>query len=278
MKTSEWLSGATQKLNAAGVGTARLDCLILLEDGTRKDRAWLLAHPESTIDPKTLRKLNTWIKRRVAHEPLAYIRRKSEFYGRTFSVNPHTLEPRPETETMIDLLKQIISDRQTSLNDEIVIVDVGTGSGCLAVTAKLEFPGTEVIATDISSACLKIARQNAQKLGADIEFLKGDLLKPVSSLLTPYSLLLCNLPYVPDSHTINQAAMFEPKHAIFGGSDGLDLYRKLFTQLSDLAQKPTYIFTETLPFQHTGLAQIGQHFGYKQKTSVDFIQVFQSTR
>jgi release factor glutamine methyltransferase len=271
MKTSKWLTYAINKLNAAGIATARLDCLILLEDATGKDRAWLLAHPEFPINARTMNKLNSLIKRRASHEPLAYIRGKSEFYGRTFIVNQHTLEPRPESETMIELFKKLIYEKPNAIKS---VADIGTGSGCLAITAKLEVPGIHVFATDIDAFCIKAARQNAHTYNADAEIFRGDLILPVQSFITTQCALLCNLPYVPDSHTINAAAMFEPKHAIFGGLDGLDIYRRLFTQISSLAKKPVYIFTESLPFQHTSLAQIAASSKYELVTSSDFIQVF----
>lgn len=277
--TNHWLKQATDQLKAAGVSSARLDTLVLLEDATGKDRSWLLAHPEQNIvsclrKGRTLAQLQKQVQRRTQHEPLAYIRGKSEFYGRDFQVTPDTLEPRPETETIIDLLKQIVSKEKRATSKELTIADIGTGSGCLAITAKLECSAARVYATDISEECLEVASKNAKHLGASVEFLRGNLLEPVTAHCSLLTALLCNLPYVPDGHTINQAAMFEPKMAIFGGPDGLDLYRELFTQLKQLASVPAYILTESLPFQHTELAQIAESAGYKLKTSQDFIQLF----
>lgn len=271
MNISKWLSRSVKILNDIGIATARLDCLVLLEDALGKDRSWLLAHPETECKSPTLTLLNEQIERRVGHEPLAYIRGKSEFYGREFLVTADTLEPRSETETMIDLLKSHIP--HLLKDGPLYIVDVGTGSGCLGVTAKLEFPASTVYATDISEPCLEVARKNAENLKADVKFYMGNLLEalPAKSLPEP-SIILTNLPYVPDAHTINQAAMFEPKVAIFGGPDGLDIYRQLFLQLT---AKPQLVFTESLPFQHTGLTQIAKAAGYKLKTSEDFIQVFE---
>ncbi len=263
MNTKEFLALATQKLTREGVVTARLDCLVLLEDVTKKDRSYLLAHPEFLLQDSTLQRLNEQVDRRSKHEPLAYIRGKSAFYGRDFIVNKDTMQPRPETETMVELLKELtelqkpyplkavpVTDGE---NANFGIADIGTGSGCLAITAKLEFPDAEVMATDISPSCLEIARQNAKNHGADIKFYLGDLLDPLPLSLTPLSILLCNLPYVPDTHPINHAATHEPSIAIFGGSDGLDLYRRLFEQIVNLPQKPQYVFTEALPLQHQEL-------------------------
>lgn len=278
MRLDAWLVQKTNQLKDASVSSSRLDCLVLLEDSLGKDRSWLLAHPETECKGQTLTLLNEQIERRAGHEPLAYIRGKSEFYGREFLVTADTLEPRPETETIIDLLKKHIP---TSIRVRpLYILDVGTGSGCLAITAKLEFPTSTVYATDISEPCLEVAKKNAENLKADVQFYKGNLLEALpASATTETCIILANLPYVPDEHTINQAAMFEPKTAIFGGPDGLDLYRRLFYQIASNLQfdskKPQYVLTESLPFQHKELTQIAKSGGYKLKMSENFIQVFE---
>ncbi len=285
MQIAEWIKAKIAALEAADIATARLDALVLLEDATGQDRAWILAHPDFELEPETLKQLDTQIERRAGHEPLAYIRGKSEFYGREFIVTPATLQPRPETETMLALLKQIL-EREQRQEEETLLVDVGTGSGCVAVTAKLEWPNAAVHATEINENALEIARQNAHKLGAAVEFHQGNLLEPLltphSPLLSPSLVILANLPYVPDSHTINPAAMQEPRLAIFGGEDGLDLYRELFKQLQAWEQKtkptensrPQYILTESLPFQHQTLSAIARQAGYKLQQTDDLIQVF----
>ncbi|MBA2278961.1 peptide chain release factor N(5)-glutamine methyltransferase [Candidatus Saccharibacteria bacterium] len=287
MRLNEWRVKAEKKLELSGITTARLDVLILLEDTSGKERAWLLAHQETMLNQKQLKVLNKQIDRRALHEPLAYIRGKSEFYGREFMVTPDTLQPRPETETMITCLKNLLYNKlDISKTRSWKIVDVGTGSGCLAITTKLEWPDARVYATEINKDTLKIAKQNATKLKAEVKFYLGNLLEPIYTLQpTAYTLvLLCNLPYVPNSHTINQAAMQEPKLAIFGGEDGLDLYRKLFEQLNTGLEfrvkgeknKLIYIFTESLPFQHKALANIAKESGFMHKKTDDFIQVFQN--
>lgn len=265
MIVGTWLTRATHQLEKASVTTARLDCLILLEDTLGKDRTQVLANPDLELTNEQENLLNKQIARRSKHEPLAYIRGKSEFFGREFLVNEHTLEPRPETETMIDLLKQIVKGD--------TVVDVGTGSGCIAITAKIELPHLQIIATDIDATCLEAAQKNAEKHHIDVTFRRGNLLKPLAE--THIDILLCNLPYVPAKYELNQAATFEPKHAIFGGEDGLDYYRQLFDQVSNRAEKPLWILTESLPFQHEELATIAAQCTYKLAQTEDFIQVFE---
>lgn len=266
MTTSNWLAQATTELTAANIGTARLDALVLLEDELGKDRAHILAHPEVELNPEQLQTLQGQITQRKAHQPLAYIRGKTEFYGREFIITPEVLEPRPESETMIELLKTLPPDaRQT-------IVDVGTGSGALAITAALELVTVQAIATDIDPSCLVVARKNCEKHKTTVELIETNLIEGLK--IPANTTLLANLPYVPNDYTINDAATMEPKLAIFGGVDGLDLFRELFKQARGQAHPPVAILTESLPFQHEALAKIAAESGYVQDTEDDFIQVF----
>lgn len=265
MKLDKWLASATKKLLAAGVGTARLDSLILLEDEVGKDRSWVLAHPEHELSTSAAKKLDKKVTRRTDHEPLAYIRGFTEFYGRKFKVNKRVLEPRPESEAMIDLLKQL------NLSKKTVIADIGTGSGALGITTALELHNHNIDLYDIDAGCLAVAKHNCALHELHLQVYKRDLLnRPVRS----YDVLLANLPYVPTNFYINQAAAMEPRIAIHGGSDGLDVYRGLFEQMSKLSWKPQYIFTESLPPQHTKLASLAAGAGYELSQTRDFIQLF----
>ena len=265
--TEQWLKQATNTLKAANIGSARLDALVLLEDEIGRNRAWILAHPERPILAQSLKKLNKKLARRANHEPLAYIRGFSEFYGRRFKVNKRVLEPRPESETMIDLLKELKLPKNTW------IADIGTGSGALGISAALELHNHHIDLYDIDASALAVARHNCALHELRLHCYKRDLLnRPVR----PYDVLLANLPYVPDKWQINQAAAMEPRIAIFGGKDGLDIYRRLFEQLSKLNWQPKYIFTESLPPQHKKLAQIAKKCSFKLQKSQDFIQLFES--
>jgi len=262
MTVQQWLAQAISQLTAAGVNTARLDCLVLLEDATGHDRSWLLAYPEHELQGSEVKKLHTKIVQRAQHVPLAYLRGRAEFYGREFRVNAHTLVPRPETEALIGLLKDL------ELPDGSRLTDVGTGSGCIAITAALELPHLRVSACDIDEDCLRTARMNAAMLGAAVNFFTSDLLDAAE---LP-DVILANLPYVPDNFQINLAASHEPRHALFGGPDGLDVYRELFRQLSD---GPTvYVLAESLPPQHETLAGIAKVAGFALAKTDDFIQCF----
>lgn len=265
MTVQNFLFTATKQLNKAGIGTAELDILILLEDELGLDRAYLLANPELPIKKTQLKRLQNRVARRIKHEPLAYIRGFSEFYGRKFKVNKYVLEPRPESEDMIDELKKLRLRK-------VVIADIGTGSGCLGITAKLELPEVDVDLFDIDSSALAVAKHNMVLHELKLHIRKADLL---SRSLRHYDVALANLPYVPDSYKINKAATAEPKIAIFGGKDGLDIYRRLLIQIKHKSWRPKYLLTESLPPQHRKLMQIAEDCGYKLISTNNFIQVFQ---
>jgi len=268
MRLISALEYGQDKLERAGIGSARLDTLILLEDMLHKDRSWILAHPEHEISAGQFRKLDRKLERRQKHTPLAYIRGFTEFYGRRFKVNRFVLEPRPESETMIELLLKL------DLPSKPAIADIGTGNGAIGITAALEIPGSRVDLYEISSGALAVAKHNTQLHELRMHTRKMNLL---SRPLRPYDAIVCNLPYVPNTWEINQAALAEPKIAIFGGPDGLDLYRKLFHQLRRFTWQPRYVLTEALPPQHAALATIAQDNGFSLHSSEDFIQVFQNT-
>lgn len=266
-----WLRQAQAQLEEAAIGTARLDALVLLEDITGKDRAWLLAHPEFELSAQQTTKLQKLLNRRALHEPLAYVRGKTEFYGREFWVTPAVLEPRPESETMIDLLKQLRN--QPDFPAQPRIADVGAGSGALGITAQLELTQATVELLELDPLALEVAKINVDKFTPYVNVLKSDLLSETSQNC---DILLCNLPYVPDSHTINPAAMHEPRMAIFGGVDGLEVYRKLFQQISNINKYPLYLLLEALPPQHAALEAIAKRAGYSLLRSQDFILVLKN--
>src|SRR5258708_7437300 len=165
MTVSQWLRQASGQLVQAGIGTARLDTLVLLEDVSGRDRAWLLAHLEHELSSTQVAKLKKLLNRRAQHEPLAYVRGRGEFYGREFVLTPAVLEPRPESETMIDLLKKLVGSGmlQATNGPHVRLADVGAGSGALGITAQLELPNTSVDLLEIDHKALKIAKSNVDK-------------------------------------------------------------------------------------------------------------------
>jgi release factor glutamine methyltransferase len=265
MTIAAWLLEIMKKLGKAEVDSPRRDALVLLEDTLQKDRTWVLAHSDHELSIPTLEKLSTLIERRINREPLAYIRGKAWFYGRFFEVNNHVMIPRPESEDFIDLLKEIRPSN---------IIDVGTGSGCLAITAALELPATEIKAIDISTKALEVARRNSQNYAVSIEFIQAYLLEPLSTLHTKNTTVIANLPYVPKALITSPEIEQEPAGALFSGESGLDHYQSFWAQVSGLANKPAHILTESLESQHSPLIELAIKSGYKINKTRGLVQHF----
>jgi release factor glutamine methyltransferase len=279
MSFDNWLREAETQLHTAGIATARLDALILLEDVSNKDRTYLLAYPEEILSPKQIKILNDLLTQRLKHVPISHIIGRSEFYGRNFVINHHVLQPRPESETMIDNLKELFTNSTlkyspTSYKSAISLADVGAGSGALGITAKLELPDIEVDLIELEQEAIEVSKINVAKFTLNITIIKNDLLNNIGK---HYDIILCNLPYVPDGYAINSAASHEPKIAIFGGRDGLDVYRKMFVDLNNDTRPPLYILSEALPVQHMELEKLANAAGYYCIREDDFIQTFQFT-
>lgn len=268
---SRWLADATATLDAAGIATARLDCLVLLHDILEQDKSWIIAHSEYTLQRSEKQILNTLIAQRAQHVPLAYLRGKVEFYGREFVITEQVLTPRPESEALIELLSHYLAGHTAQ-----TLIDIGTGSGCLGITAKLEFPSLDTYAFDIDDDCVAVAQQNAEKHNAKIHIQSSDLLSACDErLLGAQTVLLANLPYVPEAHPLNRAATYEPRKALFSGTDGLDHYRRLFADISRAKNRGVgAVITESMPEQHRDLAAIAAASGYNQTDESGYAQLF----
>lgn len=269
MTVSDWLKHSAHMLSKAEIDSARLDTLVLLSDELGKDKSWVLAHPEHVLQIEQLEKLNTKITQRTQHTPLAYIRGHAEFYGRDYVVNSHVLVPRPETEDVVDAAIKNIAG-----TDSPLIVDVGTGSGCIAITLALSITSSKVIGIDSSDDVLAVARRNAERLNANVTFEKGDLLSPLKAYSKSPLFVVANLPYVPLHFPINQAAKHEPEIALFSGEDGLDHYRRLFLQIDDMNLRANIIITESLMSQHALLTSITNSHGYALAETAGLVQTF----
>lgn len=265
----EWLHSGTSALAQAGIDSARLDCLILLEHVTQHPREWLLAHGDTRLKER-VNQLDKMLDQRKNHTPLAYIIGTKDFYGRTFAVTKDTLIPRPASEEVITQLL----DLPLAKDLDEVILDIGTGSGVLAITAKLELPNANIIATDISDEALKVAKENASSHQAQVQFYRADLLNH-SSAIRP-TVILANLPYVPNKLITSDEIKNEPKIALFSGDDGLGHYKKFWKQLITYDPKPRYIITESLVNQHADLGKLAIDAKYKLLHTKQLIQVFET--
>lgn len=265
MLLSEFIKNKIELLKMSSSDAPRTDVLAILEFVLHKDRSWIFSNDDCELSEDNLEQLNLLIKKRQAREPLAYILGYKEFYGHKFIVNKDVLIPRPESESIIDIAKDIPSQR---------FIDVGTGSGCLAISLKLELPRAEVFGVDISQKALKLAKLNAKTLDAKVGFIKSDLLTKIDGNLLDQSCLLVNLPYVPDNLITSEEITKEPKIALFSGSDGMDLYEKFWEQVNNLSAIPSYIITESLTNQHGQMLKLANKASFKHHGSRDLIQVF----
>ena len=265
MTIQKWLLDTTSLLKNSSK-TPSLDAEILLCDCLGQSRAWALANTDFILQGATLQRLNEMVERRKTGEPIAYIRGFVEFYGRNFEVNHNVLVPRPESEEIIDLGKKHIGPQK-----KVKIADIGAGSGALGISLALEIEDSTVDFYDIDDAPLLVARNNASTYKVEGNFYIGDLLIDNHG---PYDVVIANLPYVPDDYPINTDASHEPSLALFGGPDGLDLYRRMFDQLEASIWKPKWIITESMTFQHDKLCSISGHSGFKLVNSSGLIQVY----
>jgi release factor glutamine methyltransferase len=240
------LQGGTDRLRAAGSGTPRLDAELLLGHVLRIDRTGVIAHPNAPVGDGQVAAYEASLTRREAGEPVAYVRGLKEFYGLVFSVDPRALIPRPETERLVELAVDRVRDTLVGAPRSVAalplrIWDVGTGSGAIAIAVAITllrrgYGGHfRVLASDVSGEALAVAVENAVGHGvADvIDFAIGDLLAIDPPSAGPVDLLLANLPYIPSGLVpdLPVAASFEPRLALDGGPDGLDLVRSLLGAL-----------------------------------------------
>lgn len=184
---------------------------------------------DEEIDTTLLNEFQVGIERLCQHEPLAHILGYEWFFGRKFSVSKDVLVPRDETE---ELIGHILSDIDELFGQgELVCADIGTGSGALAITLKAEEPRCIVWASDISEEALRIARKNAKDLSTEVCFVLGDMAQPLIDLQVKLDVCISNPPYIKNSENVERSVVdFEPHVALFGGYDGLDLYRSLLDQ------------------------------------------------
>ncbi len=234
MTIVEGLSWANNKLKTAtGVDTPMLDAQLLLAHVLQTNKTYVFTHFDQELLGVQLERFEGLIARRVHHEPVAYILGQKEFYGRLFLVNPFVLIPRPETELLVDLAKQ------GAMDTDLLFIDLGTGSGAIAVTLAAE-TGRPVVAIDTSGRALSVAKHNAQLHHVDdrVQFIEGSLIEPIErQMVKPLRrVVICaNLPYLATRQWQNALADvkdFEPREALDGGVDGLDLYSQLFAQLA----------------------------------------------
>ncbi len=263
---SFWLKNAAKSLKNAGISSARLDAELILANTLRKNRTYLHAHLDEEIDPRRVDIANARLDLRLDRVPMAYILGYKEFYGRKFTVSPAVLVPRPESEDMISLFL----DATAGEIERKVLIDVGTGSGCLGITAALERTNISVILSDISKGALRIAEKNADEHRARVKIQQQSLL---NGQLEPVDYIFANLPYVDKDWEVSPELQYEPKIALFTEDGGLKLILELIRQAPRCLTPNGQLFIEADPTQHERIIQAAARQNFKLATIQRYIIV-----
>ncbi len=261
-----WLKDAAEQLATIGIKSALLDAEIILSHTLKKSRTYLHAHGDDQLSLRENDIANARLDLRLDRTPIAYIIGHKEFYGRMFKVTPAVLIPRPESEDCITLLSTYFTQQCKTL------LDVGTGSGCLGITASLEHPALSVTLSDTSRHALTVATQNATSLQAKVRIVKSDLL---SNIPETYSCIIANLPYVDTSWDRSPETNFEPKQALFAEDNGVALINKLLNQAPSHLAFNGLLILEADPYQHQRIITYAARVGFKHLETKDYAIAFQ---
>ena len=244
------LIAATKKLQQKNIPSARLDAEVLLSFILKKPREWLLSHDDTALRPRAYQQFQSLAARRAKYEPIAYIIGHKDFFGQTFKVSPAVLIPRPETELLVE---EVLSRAGRSDKKSPKIVDIGTGSGVIALSLAKNLPKARILALEAYADALNLAKFNARQLKlpkAAIMFKKADLLAGVSAKQIDGAILVANLPYL-DRDTaknyppvIRRELSYEPASALYAKKHGTALYEKLFQQIVKLPIRPQALIIE----------------------------------
>jgi release factor glutamine methyltransferase len=256
---SECLRHAVLTLQAAKIETASLDARLLLQEALGLSREQLLLAMERPMPAGALGRYEALLTRRSAREPVAKILGRREFYGLEFAVTQATLDPRPDSETVVDAVLTVCADRQKPYR----ILDLGTGTGCLCLSLLKALPNASAVAVDVSDAALAVAQQNAQQLGLSsrVQFVASRWCDAVDGV---FDVIVSNPPYIPRREIDDLAlevASFEPRLALDGGEDGLDCYREIMVQLPARLAKGALAVFEIGLGQHDALARLAEAQG-----------------
>jgi release factor glutamine methyltransferase len=227
------LRRATADLRRAGIDEAGNEARRVAAAALGLSAAQVLSRPELLLSPAAAAKLARWVARRAAREPLSRILGEREFYGRAFAISPATLDPRPDSETLVEAALALV-DEEGWRDRPLRILDVATGSGCLLSSLLAELPLATGIGTDRSEAALQVARDNARRLGLARRagWIAADMLESVRG---DFDIVISNPPYIPDGEIAGldpEVGRFDPHSALAGGSDGLHFFHRLAATLA----------------------------------------------
>ncbi len=229
--------------HAVALGLDRLDAQLLLLHTLGRaehDRAWLLAHDTDAVPLELQNSMQAKVLRRLAGEPVAYITGTKEFYGLAMAVDARVLVPRPDTETLVDWVLEVLAPAAATSakpDNAPCVIDLGTGSGAIALALKHSRPDVKVHAVDYSADALTVAQANAQRLKLDVHFSQGSWLSGLSPTLDSFDVIASNPPYIAEQDEHLEALVHEPLQALASGTDGLDDIRHI------IAQAPSHLNT-----------------------------------
>ena len=264
----EVIQNTHRVLEAAGIPDSRLEAEVMAMNQMRLSRQDIFSNQESEVAPQQEQELAATVERRLTREPLAYILGVREFYGINLLVNSNVLIPRPETESLVEhALFMALMGMETT---ELVIADVGTGSGAIAINLAIHLPSARIYAFDSADSALDVAAYNirAHNVADRVTLGKGDLLEPLQE---PVDLIVANLPYIPTARipTLQPEIQWEPKTALDGGEDGLDQIRRLLSQAPGKVKKQATILLELDPEQVPAVEALTKRHFPDADTSVE---------
>ena len=257
-----------QTLESSGIPDARLEAEVMVMNLMRMARQDIFANQEVEVGSQQEQDLSATVERRLKREPLAYIMGYREFYGINLLVTPSVMIPRPETESLVEhALFMALMGMETS---ELVIADVGTGCGSIAINLAIHLPHGRIYAFDVSDEALDVASYNvrAHNVADRVTLDKGDLLEPLPE---PVDLIVANLPYIPSARiaTLQPEIQWEPNQALDGGSDGLDLIKRLLSQAPGKVKDQCTILLEMDPEQVPPVEELAKNHFPEATTSVE---------
>ena len=261
MQISKLINKGSKKLKSNDILSHQLDSELIISKILNKNREQIIVNSELEVSKKIIQSFNELIERRMLKEPIAYILQKKEFWSKNFFVNRNTLIPRPETELLAEKTINILGDKK------LLVLDIGTGSGCILLSILLEAKNCKGIGIDISKKAIEVARKNSKKLNLEsrTKFYVKSLNKIVGR---KFDLIVSNPPYIPTSELkslSDDIKRFEPKIALDGGNDGLDVIKKVIYKSTKILKKKGPLALEVGNGQYKKVSQILKYQGFREQ-------------
>ena len=269
MTVAEWLSRAEERLTQAGSDEPQANAQWLLACVLGVTRTWLLAHPDYTLSFQEQTQYETYLTRKAAGEPLAHIVGYQPFDGLDIGVSPDVLIPRPETEELVEIVSRLF-DKKGNYR----FIDMCTGSGCIACALAKRFPRAQVLAVDVSEKALRVAQENVRKfrLHEQVDLLRSNLWEDVTGT---FDLIIANPPYIPSEivDTLTPEVLCEPRLALDGGRDGLDVVRPLCNVAGDYLNPGGWLALELCKGQAAAVARGLAELGWRADVKKDIVGI-----